>query len=231
MTAPRAAETVAPPFGAVQREAIRQALHTGRVMTYPTETSYALGGNALSASLVESVYRLKGRNREKPMLLLVDAREGLQDWVGGIAPGAELLMQRFWPGPLTLVFHAGPSLPYHLPDARGTVALRWSPHPLVAELLAIGGVPLIGTSANRGGQPNLYTAQAVLQAFPGEPLLAVDGGPTAGGGTLTGGLLSTVLDVSVRPFRLVRQGVISREAIAETLGAAFADLAPTHAVV
>ncbi|HEX7927724.1 MAG TPA: L-threonylcarbamoyladenylate synthase [bacterium] len=217
-------EVIAPPFGAGDREAIRRAIALGRVMTYPTETTYALGGNALSPALVESIYRLKGRDRNKPMLLLVNARGGLRDWVGGMPAGAEALMERFWPGPLTLVFPAGPSLPFHLPDARGTVALRWSPHPLVAELLDIGGAPLIGTSANLSGQPSLNDAQAVIQAFPAEPLLTIDGGVAAGS------LPSTVLDVSVRPFRIVREGVISRDAIRDALGARFTDLAPAHAV-
>jgi L-threonylcarbamoyladenylate synthase len=224
MTRDGAARIIAPPFSPKRREQVRRALQSGRVMTYPTETSYALGGNALSPALVERIYRLKGRDRQKPMLLLVDARAGLRNWVAGIPPGAEPLMQRFWPGPLTLVLHAGPGLPFHLPDERGTIAVRWSPHPLVAELLAIGGVPLIGTSANRSGEPGLNTAQAVLRVFPEEPLLAVDGGPTPGG------LPSTVLDVTVRPFRVIRPGVISGAAICEALGGTFSDWAPADAV-
>lgn len=218
------AQVLRPPFSLEGRELLRQAIATGRVMAYPTETSYALGGNALSSVLVERIYHLKGRDRQKPMLLLVDARAGLRDWVAGIPPGAELLMRRLWPGPLTLVLHAGPGLPFHLPDARGTIAVRWSPHPVVAELLAIGGVPLIGTSANRSGEPGLNSAQAVLRAFPEEPLLAVDGGPTPGG------LPSTVLDVTVRPFRVLRAGVISSATIREALGGTFSDWAPADAV-
>jgi L-threonylcarbamoyladenylate synthase len=211
---------VTPPFGAPQRALLRQALREGRVLTFPTETTYALGGNALLPALVQSIYRLKGRDRDKPMLLLVDGSRGLADWVGGVPPGAAPLMERFWPGPLTLVFRAGPGLPPHLPDARGTVALRWSPHPLVAELLALGGAPLIGTSANRSGTPELTSAQAVLAAFPGEPILAVDGGPAPGG------LPSTVLDVTERPFHVVRVGAVPVGEIRAALLPAFADLAP-----
>jgi L-threonylcarbamoyladenylate synthase len=214
------AERILPPFTAAQRERILAALRAGRVLAYPTETSYALGGNALSPILVEAIYRLKGRGRDKPLLLLVDASNGLGDWVSNVSGGAQQLMARLWPGALTLVCAAGPGLPPHLADARGTVALRWSPHPLVAELLALGGVPLIGTSANRGGAPSLNSAQAVQQAFPGEPLLAIDGGPAPGGPP------STVLDVTVRPFRVVRQGAVTVAAIRAALGGAFPDDAP-----
>lgn len=223
MSVAPASQVLAPPLAPAQLGAVRDALRAGRVMTYPTETTYALGGNALSPALVDSIYRLKGRDREKPMLLLVDASQGLQDWAGGVPDAAQVLMERFWPGPLTLVFPAGPSLPFHLPDARGTVALRWSPHPLVNELLAIGGVPLIGTSANLSGQPSLTTAGAVLETFPGEPILAIDGGPAAGG------LPSTVLDVTTRPFKLVRAGVVTLEAIHEALGQRFHHMAPVPA--
>ncbi len=215
---------LAPPFSSAQQALLRQTLRDGGVMTFPTETSYALGGNALSSTLVERIYRLKGRDPAKPMLLLADGSRGLADWVGGIPPGADVLMERFWPGPLTLVFSAGPGLPFHLPDTRGTVALRWSPHPIVAELLALGGVPLIGTSANRSGEPSLVSAQSVLAAFPGEPILAVDGGLTAGG------LASTVLDVTVRPFRIVRPGALSAAAIRAALAPAYAHLAPAEAL-
>ncbi len=217
------AQIVTPPFGAQQRALLRWALREGRVLTYPTETTYALGGNALVPALVESIYRLKGRDPEKPLLLLIDGSRGLADWVGGVPPGAAVLMERFWPGPLTLVFRAGRGLPPHLPDARGTVALRWSPHLLVAELLALGGVPLIGTSANRSGTPDLNSVQAVLAAFPGAPLLAVDGGPPPGG------LPSTVLDVSERPFRVLRPGAVAIGEIRAALLPAFAHLAPPAA--
>jgi L-threonylcarbamoyladenylate synthase len=218
----RTALSVPVPIPPAQRELVRRALADGLVMTYPTETFYALGGNALDAGLVNEIYRLKGRGAGKPLPLLVDARRGLDGWVGEPPPEAERLMARFWPGPLTLVLPAGPRLPPHLRDARGNVALRWSPHPAIAELLALGEVPLIGTSANRSGAPGLNTAQAVLDAFDGEPILALDGGPAPGGAP------STVLDVTVRPFDLVRAGAVPvaelRAALAET-----PDLAPVEA--
>lgn len=215
-----AQERIAPPFTAQQRNAMLRALERGRVMTYPTETSYALGGNALSAGLVEAVYRLKGRERDKRVLLLVDGSGDLSPWVRDVPEAARFLMRALWPGPLTLVLRAGADLPAHLADERGNVAVRWSPHPVVAELLAVGGVPLIGTSANRSGAPSLNDADSVLRAFRTAPLLAIDGGPAAGGPP------STVLDATVFPFRIVREGAFSRARLREKLASSCPDAVP-----
>jgi len=210
------------PLAGAARERVRQALAAGEAMTYPTETSYGLGGNALSAALVAAVYRLKGRERDKPLLLLVDGGAGLERWARDVPSAARVLIKRFWPGPLTLVLRAAPGLPAHLANRRGTVALRWSPHPAIAELLALGGVPLIGTSANRSGGPSLHSVEAVLGAFPGEPLLALDGGPTSAGAP------STVLDATVLPFAVLREGAVSIAAIREALVGAHPEAAPAR---
>ena len=220
MPSARDGNVVTPPFGAESVQILRSALKSGRVMTYPTETSYALGGNALSGTLVDSIYRLKGRDRRKPLLLLIDGSRRIEGWVEGIPDAARALMRALWPGPLTLVFRAGKQLPAHLPDERGTVAVRWSPHPLVAELLKIGGVPLIGTSANVSGMPSLNDAQSVLASFPQEPILAVDGGPAPGGAA------STVLDATVKPFAVVRLGAVPLNKIRAALSKSYSGYAP-----
>ncbi|MFI5399965.1 MAG: L-threonylcarbamoyladenylate synthase [SAR324 cluster bacterium] len=211
---------IAPPFTAHQRNAIRRALEHGRVMTYPTETSYALGGNALSAGLVDAIYRLKGRERCKRILLLVDGSGDLSPWVRDVPEAARVLMRILWPGPLTLVLRGGRDLPAHLADERGTVAVRWSPHPVVAELLAVGSVPLIGTSANRSGAPSLNDADSVLRTFRAAPLLAIDGGPARGGPP------STVLDATVSPFLIVREGALSRTRLRDALASSCPDAVP-----
>lgn len=221
---------------ATEEAVLREFLEQGRVMTYPTETSYALGGNALAPDLVESIYRLKGRPAGKALPLLIDGSNGVEPWARDGGPAARRLMERHWPGPLTLVLHAGPGLPPRLADARGTVALRWSSHPLIAEMIRIAGAPLIGTSANRSGEPNCHTLEDVLRAIPAGIALAVDGGHRDGrrdgrsggrGGALSPGEsgnpadlrdhrnprdprgFSTLLDTTVTPFRVLRKGAIS----------------------
>jgi len=196
---------------------IRRALHEGAVMTYPTETAYALGGNALLPNLADAVFRLKLRPLDKPLLLLIGGKEDVARLTREAASDSaraavEALMTRCWPGPLTLVFNAAPGLAPHLADRRGTVALRWSSHPCTEALLRLGGVPLIGTSANTSGGPTPHSLDEVLASFPGGIDLAVDGG------TMHPGPPSTLLDTTVTPFRLLREGVISREALQEAAG-------------
>ncbi len=208
------------PFDAAGTAAAARALRDGEVMSYPTETSYALGGNALQRELVERVFRLKGRAPEKAILLLVDGSRGLAGFAREVPPAAAALMAAFWPGPLTMVFRAARGLPGHLCDEWGTVALRWCGHPAVAELLRIGGMPLIGTSANISGRPAARTSQEVLETFGEGVRLAVDGGETPGGPP------STLLDTTTRPFQLAREGVIPAQALRVALLDEFPGSAP-----
>ncbi|MDH4249009.1 MAG: L-threonylcarbamoyladenylate synthase, partial [Deltaproteobacteria bacterium] len=195
-----------------EANAVRKVLLEGGVMTYPTETAYALGGNALLPDVAEAVYRLKGREADKALLVLIGAERGLQGLAREVSESARRLMARFWPGPLTLVFHAADACPPHLPDARATIALRWSPHPLLADLHRLAPVPLIGTSANRSGTPSLHSCPAVVQAFPQGLTLALDGGPTPGGAP------STLVDTTCDPPRILRPGVVTAAEIAAVLG-------------
>jgi L-threonylcarbamoyladenylate synthase len=209
-----------PPFSADDRRAIARALAEGWVMAYPTETSYALGGNATDADLCHRVQQLKGRGAEKSLLVLIAGEEPLELLTRDIHAAARVLIECFWPGPLTLVFRASANAPPHLVDDRGTIALRWSPHPLLRELIEIGGVPLIGTSANRTGEPALCDAEAVLSAFPGRIGLAIDGGRTPGGPP------STLLDTTVVPFRMLRLGALPKSRIQATLVETFIETVP-----
>ena len=210
-TQPQATQILHMPWDEATTDRLRRALQEGAVMTYPTETSYALGGNALLPRVSEAIYALKGRPADKALLLLVDGAAGLTGWVREVTPVAEALMEHFWPGPLTLVFHAGPNLPPQLSSERGTVALRWSPHPLIAALLRLGGVPLVGTSANPSGRPALHSVEEVLAAFPRGIDVALNGGRTAGGAP------SSLIDTTVAPPRLLREGAIPRAALQAAL--------------
>jgi L-threonylcarbamoyladenylate synthase len=210
-TVPSRTRIVRAPLDDATTALLREALRDGAVMSYPTETIYALGGNALLPEVTQAVYALKGRPRDKALLLLVDGAAGLAGWVREVTPAAAHLMERFWPGPLTLVFAAGPNLPAHLADERGTVALRWSPHPVIAGLLRIGGVPLIGTSANRSGAPGAHVLAQVLAAFPEGIDVAVDGGRSGGAAP------STLVDTTVTPPQVLREGAIPRAALQAAL--------------
>lgn len=222
MKAPAEASSMIVPFpwNAGGSRAAGQALAEGRVMAYPTETSYALGGNAFDPGLVERIYALKGRSEAKALLLLIEGRARARELAAEIDPAAEALMNACWPGPLTLVLRAGRELPAHLRDGRGTVALRHSPHPVVAELLRMAGAPLIGTSANPSGELPAHSAAEVAEGFGEAVELIVDGGEAPGGAP------STLLDATARPFRLLRNGAVSPDTLRGVLADSFSDVFP-----
>ena len=189
-----------------------QIILQGGVVSFPTETFYGLAADPLNERALQKIFQIKGREESKPLLLLI----GDRTWVPGIArkisPLAERLMEKFWPGPLTLVLEALPHLPALITANTGKVGLRASSHPVARALALAAGRAITGTSANLSGRPSLLTAPEVFQAL-GEKLDAIlDGGKTAGG------LGSTVLDVSGVPPRVIREGAISRRELSPFIG-------------
>ncbi len=179
------------------------------VVAVPTESFYALGVVPTDATAVARLCRIKGERHNKPILVLIGDRAQLDGLVAGIPPAAQALMDRFWPGPLTIIFPALPSLPAFLTAGTDSVGIRLTAHPLLAAVLRRVG-PLTGTSANRSGQPPLQTAQAVRDELGADIDLILDGGPTPGG------LPSTVVDAR-GPIVVVREGRVSRAELAAVL--------------
>jgi L-threonylcarbamoyladenylate synthase len=189
-----------------------QIILQGGVVSFPTETFYGLAADPLNERALQKIFQIKGREESKPLLLLI----GDRTWVPGIArkisPLAERLMEKFWPGPLTLVLEALPHLPALITANTGKVGLRASSHPVARALALAAGRAITGTSANLSGQPDITTPQEVLRVL-GEKLDAIlDGGKTAGG------LGSTVLDVSGVPPKVIREGAISRRELSPFIG-------------
>ena len=177
------------------------ALREGGVVAFPTETFYGLGAAARLAAAVRRVFALKGRPEAKPVLLLVDG-VAMAESVAEVTGEARALMARHWPGALTLVLRARPGVPGEVTAGTGTVGVRLSPHPVARGLVAALGEPVTAPSANPGGREPPTSAAAVLAYF-GEALdLVLDGGATPGGEP------STVLDLTVTPPRLLRQGAV-----------------------
>jgi len=175
----------------------------------PTETYYGLGVNPFSERAVDRLLGLKGRQNGKPILVLIGHRSQLTTLVRDIAPAATLLMDAFWPGPLTILFAAQPSLPHNLTADTGTVGVRLSScEPLVALLGSVG--PLTGTSANRTGGSPAQTAGQVQEALGDGLDLIVDAGATPGG------LPSTVVDTR-DAVRLIREGAVTRQMLQNVL--------------
>ncbi len=190
-----------------------QLILQGGVVAFPTETFYGLGADAGDVVALQKVFQIKGREENKPLLLLVAGRTWVQDLVKKISPAAEALIERFWPGPLTLVFEASAHLPPILTANTGKVGLRVSSHPVTQALVQAVGRAITGTSANLSGQASPSLAAQVSQALGKKVDAILDGGKTAGG------LGSTVLDVSAVLPKIIRQGAISQEELAPFLEA------------
>jgi L-threonylcarbamoyladenylate synthase len=183
----------------------------GSVVAFPTETFYGLGADAMDEKAIQKIFQIKGRKEDKPLLLLVADRAWLPGLVKRIPPRAERLMEKFWPGPLTLVFEASPHLPPILTANTGKVGLRISSHPVAQALVKAVGRAITATSANVSGQPSASLAGEVLQALGDRVGAILDGGRTAGGSG------STVLDVSGPGPKILRQGAIPQAELASFL--------------
>src|SRR5262245_12966197 len=187
------------------REAMADAarcLRAGGLVAFPTETFYGLGAAALDPRAVDGVFRAKGRPADKPLLVLVGSIAMAESVVAEIPPRARRLMDRHWPGPLTLILAARPALPPALTASTGTIGLRIPGHAVAAALVRAAGCPVTAPSANPHGAPSPRTAEEVLAGLGGRVDLVLDGGPTAGGPP------STLLDLTSPRPRLVRPGAV-----------------------
>jgi len=191
--------------GAPDREILERVaaiVRAGGVVAFPTETFYGLGAAALNPRGVRRVFVLKRRPQVKPLPVLVDSVEMAATIVTEIPPRARALIERHWPGPLTLVLRARAIVPEELMGSTGTIGIRISAHPAARGLVAALGAPITAPSANRTRQEPPTTARQVLDDFGTELDAVLDGGATPGG------LPSTVLDVTVDPARVIREGAV-----------------------
>ena len=178
------------------------ALRAGHVIAFPTETFYGLGAAALTSAAVRHIFEVKGRPEDKPLLVLVDSIAMVERLAIEIPERARALMERHWPGALTLVLSARPDVPSGVTAGSGTVGVRLSAHPVAQALVRALGQPITAPSANPSGLPPPRTAAEVVGYFPRGLAIVLDGGATAGGAP------STVLDVTVDPPRVLRAGAV-----------------------
>ena len=180
----------------------REVVRARGVIAYPTDTFYGLGADPRDPEAVKRIFAIKGREAGQPILLLLRDRSEVAAWASVVTPSAERLMERFWPGPLTLVFPAAPHVLPELTGGGGTIGLRVPGNELTRELLRNLGTALTGTSANRSGGRDPRTVKEVMREVGDRVDLVLDGGAT------TGDRPSTVVDVTVEPPRIIRQGAI-----------------------
>ena len=191
--------------------AASDVIRNGGLVAVPTETVYGLAANGLDAEAVRQIYEVKGRPAVKPLSLMVPDAAAFERCGIEVPEQAKLLAKKYWPGPLTIVVKARPEIPAIVLAGGKTVGLRCPDHPLTLELLRTCGLPLAAPSANPSGSPSPKTAQQVLDYFHGLIDCVIDGG-ACGIGTE-----STIIDMSVLPYRILRQGALPAGEIAATL--------------
>lgn len=189
------------PLPATLDEAAR-VLRAGGLVAFPTETFYGLGAHALDQAAVGRVFQAKGRPADKPLLVLVDSVEMVARVARDVPALARRLMDRYWPGPLTLVLAAHPGLPVALTAGTGTIGVRLSGHPVARALVTALGAAITAPSANPHGALSPRTADEVVASLGGRVDLVLDGGPTRGGPP------STLLDLTRTPAVVLRTGAI-----------------------
>ena len=172
------------------------------VIGYPTETVYGLGANALSDTAVEKVFDLKGREKNKPILIIAAELDQVKKLVASFPSQAEILAKAFWPGALTMIFEAAPQLSPLLLGGGNQIGIRIPASQICLELIKQCGVPITSTSANITGKENPISAEEVFKYFGSKLDLIIDGGASPSR------VPSTVISIENNKVKLLREGVI-----------------------
>lgn len=194
---------------------LAQAAHilaNGGLVAFPTETVYGLGANGLDAQAVAGIFQAKGRPSDNPLILHIADNSDVLRLVAKVPANAKALMDRYWPGPLTLVMERKPVVPDRVTGGLDTVAVRLPDSVIARELIRLAQVPVAAPSANLSGRPSPTTAEAVMADMTGRIQAIIDGGPC------TIGVESTVVDCTTPVPTLLRPGGITLEMLEETLG-------------
>lgn len=194
-----------------------QCIRAGGTVIFPTETVYGLGASALDSEALAKIYAAKGRPSDNPLIAHISDMDMLGDLVATLPQCARALIHAFWPGPLTLIFPKNPALPAQLTGGLDTVAVRMPNHPVAQLLIRLAGVPVAAPSANLSGRPSPTEFSHAARDLMGRVDWIIDGGAT------TGGLESTVLDITGAIPVILRPGAITQEDVIGVVGACALD--------
>lgn len=197
-------------------EALRDAarlIRAGEVVGFPTETVYGLGADATNADAIDKIFKAKGRPGDNPLIVHISNLDQISSVIRGEMPeSARRLAEAYWPGPLTMIFEKGPSIPLRVTAGLDSVAVRFPGHPVARALIAAAGVPIAAPSANLSGKPSPTLARHVMRDMDGRIPMILDGG------ACEVGVESTVADARTLPVRVLRPGGITPRMIADVLG-------------
>jgi L-threonylcarbamoyladenylate synthase len=186
-------------------------IRQGGVIGFPTRCLYGLGADALNPDAVERIIKIKQRPQDNPILILVDSKRQLGMLVNEVPPTADVLITAFWPGRVTLVFEARKTVSEKLTAQTGKIGVRIPGHPVAAALVKQVKGPITGTSANLSGQAGVCRVRNL------DPAVAENLDCVLDAGTLMGGIGSTVVDVTVDPPRILREGTVTASQIRGSL--------------
>lgn len=196
-------------------KAIRDAarlLQKNRLVVFPTETVYGLGANALSELAVQKIFAAKGRPQDNPLIAHIADMRQLAQVASDVPDGALLLMERFWPGPLSIILPRHPAVPATLSAGLSTIAVRMPANEIALAVIRQAGLPIAAPSANVSGRPSPTLAAHALEDLQGKIPLIIDGGPCEVG------VESTVLDMTGETPTILRPGGVTPDMLREVLG-------------
>ena len=186
-------------------------LSEGKTVIFPTETVYGLGANALDENAVKKIYEAKGRPSDNPLIVHIYKKEEIYDLANDVNKNAQIVMDKFWPGPITIILNKKEIVPNTTSGGLNTVAIRMPSHKIAREIIKQAGVPIAAPSANISGRPSPTKAQHVKEEMDGRVSGIVLGGDS------NFGLESTVLDLTGKVPMILRPGSITKEDLEEVL--------------
>lgn len=184
----------------------------GGLVAFPTETVYGLGANGMDEEAAAKIYAAKGRPSDNPLILHISEIDMLDGIASEVPETARVLMEKFWPGPMTLVFKKKPEVPYGTTGGLDTVAVRFPAHKVALEIISAAGVPIAAPSANTSGRPSPTNADHVIEDMNGRVDMIVDGGQVGIG------IESTIIDVTGDIPMILRPGYITKAMVEELVG-------------
>ncbi len=197
------------PFSDESAEEAAVILKSGGLVAIPTETVYGLAANALDENAVHAIFEAKGRPQDNPLIVHISDREMITPLVTDIPELAQRLAEKFWPGPLTIIFNKSEKIPNATSGGLPTVAVRMPNNNAAREIIRRCGFPLAAPSANTSGKPSPTTAAHVLDDMNGKIPLIIDGGECSVG------VESTVICFSDGKIRILRPGGITPKDLSE----------------
>lgn len=189
-----------------------EILKKGGLVAFPTETVYGLGGDATNPDASHKIYSAKGRPSDNPLIVHITNMKALEEMVAQVPQTAYLLAERFWPGPLTMIFQKNDRIPYETTGGMDTVAVRMPSDPIARALIDASTGYIAAPSANTSGRPSPTQAEHVAQDLSGKIDMIIDGGP------VDIGLESTIVDLTEEVPMILRPGYITLEMMQEVLG-------------